>query len=172
MGNFRKNVFSAGSQPKNISAGVYTSAAPMRSSVAPGASGWHVPSSAGGGSQKRKRNDNGGGAVGFHGGPMRLSVSGAVIQNAPRSAAPAKPAVQSLQSSATLLPLGKDDASQKPSARSQRIMYVLFVEIGGGNCRNLWKLVVGSLLMLTIAADFMVTARQLSPPSLAKRLRR
>ncbi|GAB9468994.1 Mcm10-like protein [Globisporangium polare] len=114
MGNFRKNVFSSGSQPKNISAGVYTSAAPMRSAVAAGASGWHVPSSTGGGgAQKRKRNSSEG--VGFHGGPMRLSVSGAVIQNAPRPAAP-------VQAKPALLQSGKDDPLQKPSSRSQRII--------------------------------------------------
>lgn len=132
MGNSRSRVFASGTQPKNISAGVYTSAAPVASAAAAMAGGWHVPGSA---AQKRKRSD----ASGFHGGPMRLSVSGAVTQTAPRrsgaSAALSDAARAPSARPQASLPGATSDASAEPvrATRSQRIMYVLVYEWVAGD---------------------------------------
>ncbi|KAF1332792.1 Mcm10-like protein, partial [Globisporangium splendens] len=131
LGGFRKNLFSSASQSKNISAGVYTSATPMRGAT----SGWHAPMGPG---QKRKRGDTGAGSAGFVGGPMRLSTSGTVIQHAARprpglgsargtavqpqsSAPPAVPAGQS----------GSTDTNNANPTRGQKIMCV-FIRLPGG----------------------------------------
>lgn len=123
MGSFRKSLFSGpGSQPKNISAGVYTSAAPVRSVAAATAAGWHVPGPSGG--QKRKRSD---GSGGFQGGPMRLSASGTVIQNASRPTAKALQQLPSALKPTAPQPqpsIGSADSEPKRATRGQKIMCV------------------------------------------------
>ncbi|KAH7463904.1 Protein MCM10-like protein [Phytophthora ramorum] len=74
-GSLRKALFAGLTKPKNISAGVYTSAPPKASN-----SGWNPIFT-----KKRKRNDAGGAVLGV---PTVLSASGAVVQRG-RSACPA-----------------------------------------------------------------------------------
>ncbi|KAL4102652.1 hypothetical protein PRIC1_006396 [Phytophthora ramorum] len=74
-GSLRKALFAGLTKPKNISAGVYTSAPPKASN-----SGWNPIFT-----KKRKRNDAGGAVLGV---PTVLSASGAVVQRG-RSARPA-----------------------------------------------------------------------------------
>lgn len=125
VGSFRKRVFAAGpgSEPKNISAGVYTSAAPVKSVAAANAAGWHVPGTAvgSGGSQKRKRTTD----AGFQGGPLRLSASGGVVHTVSRPPARGPSARATppppLQSESIV---SAAESEPKRSTRSQKIMCV------------------------------------------------
>ncbi|TYZ63993.1 hypothetical protein PybrP1_005663 [[Pythium] brassicae (nom. inval.)] len=126
MGSFRKRVFAAGpgSEPKNISAGVYTSAAPVTSLAAANAAGWHVP----GGAQKRKRAD-----AGFQGGPMRLSTSGAVVHEASRPAAKAsQPAPAAAGAPPQASAVGATESEPKRATRSQQIISSIIASSSSG----------------------------------------
>jgi hypothetical protein len=83
-GSLRKALFAGLSKPKNLSAGVYTSA-PSKASN----SGWNPIFT-----KKRKRNDSAGGVLGV---PTVLSASGAVVQRGRSHPAHSTPGGSSVQ---------------------------------------------------------------------------
>ncbi|CAI5747297.1 unnamed protein product [Peronospora destructor] len=136
-GSLRKALFAGLAKPKNLSAGVYTSA-PSNSNK----SGWN-PIFA----KKRKRNDAGGGVLGV---PTVLTASGAVVQRGrtcpthatKASSTPGKRPCstmslmdQLLEPSASLSPapkrLGAGSANvNQPSSRAQKIVSAILVKDG------------------------------------------